>query len=237
MHGAHRALDAGVHGLQHIQRFGAAALADDDAVGPHTQRGADQLALVDAALFVQIGRAGFELHHVPLLQLQFGGVFNGDDALVFGDEARQRVQRGRFAGTGSARDQDGGLRLDARRQKFQHAGRQRLVGDHLVGGDDVAAEAADAERWAVERQRRNDGVDARSVEQARIDDGLRFIDTPAHLRNDLLDDVQQVRISFRRAASPSSRPWPPAMTAPIWNRSGCSLRPASEKTDWAICPR
>ena len=41
---AHGPLDAGVHGLQHVQRFGAAALADDDAVGPHAQRGAQQCA-------------------------------------------------------------------------------------------------------------------------------------------------------------------------------------------------
>ena len=41
---AHRALDAGVHRLQHVERFGAAALADDDAVGPHTERGAQQHA-------------------------------------------------------------------------------------------------------------------------------------------------------------------------------------------------
>ena len=44
VHRAHGALDAGVHGLQHVQRFGAAALADDDAVGTHTQRGAQQAA-------------------------------------------------------------------------------------------------------------------------------------------------------------------------------------------------
>ena len=33
----HRAVVAGVHGLEHVERFGTAALADDDAFGPHTQ--------------------------------------------------------------------------------------------------------------------------------------------------------------------------------------------------------
>ena len=60
----------------------------------------------------------------------------------------------------------------------------------------MAAEAADAKARAVERQRRDDGVDARAIEQARVDNGLRFVDAAAHLRDDLFDDVQQVRVVF-----------------------------------------
>ena len=37
------AVVAGVHRLQHVERFFAADLADDDAVGPHTQRVDHQL--------------------------------------------------------------------------------------------------------------------------------------------------------------------------------------------------
>ena len=203
---AHGALHAGVHGLQHVQRFGAAALADDDAVGPHAQRGAQQLALIDAAFFVEIGRARFELHHVALLQLQFGGVFDGDDALLFRDEARERVQHGGLAGAGSAGDQNRGLRLHARRQKPQHAGRHGLVLQHLLLRDDVAAETADAEARAVQRQRRNDGVHARAVLQARVHDRLRFIDAAAHLGDDLFDDVQQVRVVLEADRGSESLP-------------------------------
>ena len=84
--------------------------------------------------------------------------------------------------------------LHARRQERSMPGVSVLYCDHLVLRDDVAAEAADAEARPVERQRRNDGVDARAVRQARVDDGLRFVDAAAHLRDDLLDDVQQVRV-------------------------------------------
>ena len=37
VNGGERAVVAGVHGLQHVQRFFAADLADDDAVGAHAQ--------------------------------------------------------------------------------------------------------------------------------------------------------------------------------------------------------
>ena len=41
--GRQRALVAGVHGLQHVEGLAAADLADDDAVGSHAQRVADEL--------------------------------------------------------------------------------------------------------------------------------------------------------------------------------------------------
>ena len=131
---------------------------------------------------------------MALLELQFRRVFDGDDALFLGDEARERVQHGGLAGAGSAGDQHRDLALHARRKEAQNARREGLVLQHFVLRDDVAAEAAYAEAGTVERQRRNDGVDARAVLQARVHNRLGFIDAPAHLRDDLFDDVQQVRI-------------------------------------------
>ena len=47
----------------------------------------DQIANLDGALAFDVGRARFQARHVRLVELQFGRVFDGDDALVFGDEA------------------------------------------------------------------------------------------------------------------------------------------------------
>ena len=91
--GGHAAVVAGVHRLQHVERLAAAHLADDDAVGPHAQRVADQIALRDLAASFQTGGAGFQPHDVRLLQLQFRGVLDGDDALADIDQPRQRVQQ------------------------------------------------------------------------------------------------------------------------------------------------
>ena len=73
---------AGVHGLQHVEGLLAAALAEDDAVGPHAQRVLDEIALADFAVALDVGRARFHARDVRLLQLQFGGVLDGDQALV-----------------------------------------------------------------------------------------------------------------------------------------------------------
>ena len=55
--GRHRAVVAGVHGLEHVQRLAGAALPDDDPVGPHAERVADELADRDRALALDV-RAG-----------------------------------------------------------------------------------------------------------------------------------------------------------------------------------
>ena len=86
--GADRAVVAGVHRLEHVERRGVADLADDDAVGAHAQRVADQVADLDLALALDVRRAGLEPQHVLLVELELGGVLDRDDALVLGDERR-----------------------------------------------------------------------------------------------------------------------------------------------------
>ena len=66
------------------KRLGAADLADDDPVGPHAQRVAHQVALGDLALALDVRRPGLQPDDVRLLQLQLGGVLDGDDPLAVG---------------------------------------------------------------------------------------------------------------------------------------------------------
>ena len=81
-----RAVVTGVHGLQHVERFGAAALADDDAVGAHAQGVADKVADADLAGAFDVGRPRLQPHDVRLIEQQLGRVFDGDDALAIGQE-------------------------------------------------------------------------------------------------------------------------------------------------------
>ena len=47
---------------------------------------------------------------------------------------------------------------------------------------------------AVQRERRDDRVDAAAVGQARVDHRRRLVDAPADLRDDLVDDAHHVRV-------------------------------------------
>ena len=88
MDGRQRPVVTRIHRLEHVERFLAADLAHDDAIGSHTQRIDDKLALAHGALAFDVRRSRLEPRHVLLTQLQFRRVLDGDDALVFRDEAR-----------------------------------------------------------------------------------------------------------------------------------------------------
>src|SRR5256714_6002526 len=191
---SHRAVMAGVHGLQQIERLGSADFADDDAFGSHTQAVAYQFAHGDLAFALDVGRAGFQPHHMRLLQLKFGGVFAGDDALVVLDELRQAVQQRGLAGTCAAGDQHVAADAADDLQDFGTLRRDRAEFDQLIERQLVLLEFADGERGPVDRQRRYDGVDARAVGEARVADRRGFVDAAGDLADDALADVEQLLV-------------------------------------------
>ena len=101
-----RAVVAGVHGLEHVERLARTTLTDDDAVGAHPEAVLHEVADRDLALALDVRRAGLEREHVVLVELELLGVLDGDDALVGRDERRQHVEGRRLAGTGTAGHDD-----------------------------------------------------------------------------------------------------------------------------------
>ena len=198
--GADRAVVAGVHRLQHVERGGVADLADDDAVGAHAQGVADQVADRDLALALDVRRAGLEPHHVVLVELELGGVLDGDDALVVGDERRQHVERRGLAGAGAAGDEDVEPAADAGVEEVGAAARlsvpKPIRSSTVVG---VGGELADRQQRAVERQRRDDRVDAAAVGEPGVDHRARLVDATADAGDDLVDRAAQVGLVVEAA--------------------------------------
>ena len=120
VNGGERSIVTGVHGLQHVERFFAANLTNDDAVGAHTQTVDEQLPLMDGAFAFDVGRARFQAYDVILVKLQFGGVFDGDDALAVGDVRRKNIEEGGFTGASTAGNQNVEASLYAPGEQFQH---------------------------------------------------------------------------------------------------------------------
>src|SRR3954451_5037615 len=185
---------AGVHGLQQIERLGSADFADDDAFGSHTQAVADQFAHRDLACTLDVGWPGFQPHHMRLLQLKFGGIFAGDDALIMLDELGQAVQQRGLAGAGAAGDQHVAADAADDLQDLGAFRRDRAELDQLVERQLVLLELSNGECGAVDRQRRNDGVDAGAVGETRVADRRGFVDAAADLADDALADVEQLLV-------------------------------------------
>ena len=185
---------ARVHRLQHVEGFFTAALAEDDAVGTHTQRVLHKFALTDFAFAFDIRRTRFHAADMRLLQLQFGGVFDREQTLFFRDEGRQRVEHRGLAGAGAAGDDRGDARLHGGRKQLGHRRAQRADIDQLGQVERLLGKLTDRDQRAVDADRPHRHVDARAVLQARVAERMRFVDPASDRGHDLVDDAQQVML-------------------------------------------
>ena len=87
-----------------------------------------------------------------------------------------------------SRARDGAL------QELEHRRGERLALDEIVGAQTIGAEAPNRHARPVERQRRNDDVDARAVLQPGVDHRARLVDAAADGADDALDDLHQVLV-------------------------------------------
>ena len=163
---------AGVHGLEHVEGFFAAALAEDDALGPHAQRVLDEIALADLALALDVGRARLHAGDVRLLQLQLRRVLDGDQALGVRDVGRQRVEHRGLARARAAGHDRGDARLDGGGEHFRHLRPDGVDLDELVERELRLRELADRDQRAVDADRAHGAVEARAVEEAGVAQGL-----------------------------------------------------------------
>ena len=73
-------------------------------------------------------------------------------------------------------------------EELRSLGRQGAEADEVVDREPGLGELADRERRAVDRERRDDRVDAGAVGEAGVDHRRRLVDAPADRRDDALDD-------------------------------------------------
>lgn len=145
MNGGERSVVSGVHGLEHIESFPSAAFADDDTIRSHSKRISDKVSGGDSSTSFDIWRSCFEPEYVVLLELEFCGVFDGDDAVFVGDEAGEGIEQGCFSGASAAGDDDIESGFHCAFEEHDHFGGERAEFEKIFQGEGVAAEAADGE--------------------------------------------------------------------------------------------
>jgi len=131
---------------------------------------------------------------MPLLELQLRGILDGDDALAAGDIAREDIEQCGLARAGAAADEDIEAGAHRRSKQLRDRRREAAQAEQIVHVQPVQAELANGEDRTVDGQGRDDRVDTRAVRQTGIHHGARFIDPPAHLRDDAFDDVEQMHV-------------------------------------------
>src|SRR6185437_5481281 len=188
----HRSFVTGIHRLQHVEGFFAAALAEDDAVGTHAQCVFHEFALSNLALAFNVRRPRLHAADMGLLQLQFRCVFDRQQTFLFGNERGKRVEHGRLARTGAARNNGCDARLDRRSQHLGHSRAQRADFHELGEIEWLLGKLTDRDEGAIDTDRTHRDVDARAVQQARVAERVRFIDAAANCGNDFIDDTEKV---------------------------------------------
>ena len=138
-------------------------------------------------------RPRLERDDVRLLQPQLRVVLDGDDPLARRHRGRERVEQRRLAGAGAAGDHDVELRAHERAQQRLGRAVERAEPDELLEREQ-AREAADRDRRAVQRERRDDHVDALAARQPRVDHRARLVDAPVDLRDDPVDRLVELRL-------------------------------------------
>ncbi len=191
--GRHRTVVTGVQRLEHVERFAAADLTDDEPVGPHPQRRPHQRPDRDTPGPLRVRRARFEPHHVRLREPQLGRLLDGDDAFRGWNRLRQRVEQGGLARARRPGHEDVPSRADGPAQER----RRRAVHPEVVERDRSCAEAPDGDARTVDRQWRDDRVQARTVGKAGVDHRRRTVEPQAQRCDDPLDQVHdRVGVEF-----------------------------------------
>jgi len=129
---------------------------------------------------------------VLLLQLQLRRVLDRDDALVGRDEPGEHVEQRRLAAARPAGDHDVEPRAHDPLEELPDLGDEGLERKQVVHLKGVDGKATDGQRRPVDRDGRDDGVDAGSVGQARVHHGRGLVDPAPHGRDDAVDDLLEV---------------------------------------------
>src|SRR5579872_2722458 len=168
----------GVDGAKEAYRFLAAKLAEKDAVGTQPKRCLKEVVGVDQS-FTKLALHGNEAKIVGTVELNFGGVFNDDHALVWGHLAHQRIEKGCLAGRCTAADKDRlalhhrvtkeADRIFLRRLCSSLTMRLKRAGRISIERQIKQAVAADCESPMSPRSGRGDELNARSIGKHRCE--------------------------------------------------------------------
>ena len=169
VHRGERAIVTGVHGGEHVDGLTTTNLAQDDAVGTHPQAVLHQVTLTDLPLAFEVGGPRLEANDVVLLQLQLGRVLDGDDSLGVGNERTQHVEQRRLARAGAAADDDVEAASNSSAENLEDGPGTRPQRHEVFSGDRDGSEPSNRDARTIERQRRNDRVEARTVVHPSID--------------------------------------------------------------------
>ncbi|MNZ48618.1 hypothetical protein D3C78_663660 [compost metagenome] len=186
MYGAHRTIVTSIHRRQHIKHFNTTNLAQQNTIRAHAQGVANQLAGFDFAMALGIRRAGFQAHHMRVVQLQFSDILNAHQPFMWGDQLAEDIEQSSLAGAGAAADQDVAAPRHRQVEKIEDVLVNGARGQQVSAFEHVLAKLTDRQARTIQCHRRDDGIDPAAIGHTRVDHRRGFVQTPAQGRKDAL---------------------------------------------------
>lgn len=116
----------------------------------------------------------FHPHDVPLLQLQFRGVFDCDDAFLVGYITGEHVEKRGLARARPARDHHIQACGHCGLQQAEHGRSHSLLREKVSIGDGSVAKTPNGKVRTVNGQGGDDHIDARSIRESGVHHPRRF---------------------------------------------------------------
>ena len=174
---------AGVQRGKQVDDLGTAHLADDDAVGSHPQRLANQVAHGDLADPLDVGSAGDQLDQMRVARRQLGRILDAHDALVGGDRAQRGRQQRRLTRPGPARHQERQPGCDDLVQQSRRVlgdrSRPHQRGEVLAGRPKHPQRQAGARLRNGRQHRVQPDRERTETRELAVDPGLRIVEATA----------------------------------------------------------
>ena len=176
-----------------MHHFFAADFAHDDPVRPHPQAAPHQVGHVDAAPSLDIGASAFQTDDVAdVIQLELRGILDDDDPLVRRNGPGQHIQKGCLAAGGPAGHE---AVVAGPHQPLQELGGFRrngsAVDEVLHAHGRACRKLPDGQYRPAQRDAGQNSIDPGTVRQARVHDGVQFVDLSVDPGSDPADQLFQ----------------------------------------------
>jgi hypothetical protein len=143
-----------VERLKQVECLATSHFADDNAIGPMTKGGAEEISDRDRRQ-MRLFTASLKANEISAVKLQLGGVLNQNHAIARRQECREGVQERRLARARPA-DQDVYVPGDGSAHDGQCVRGQRTDSDEFVRGQEPGLKLSDRQSGSAEAARRKD---------------------------------------------------------------------------------
>jgi hypothetical protein len=129
---------------------------------------------------------------VSVVELEFSGILNGNDAFAFGNKGGEDVEGSCLSRARATRDQDIKLSDDTGSEEIRHFLGEGSISYQVINCERVFAEATYSEDGAIKGKWRYNSVNSATIRESGINHRIALVNPPANRRDDAIYNVEDM---------------------------------------------